>query len=91
MTNGLKITPTMMSIGANEFSTANRYPRQVALLADAIATMVEGPSMSVSMVPSGGSAQAVSWRFECGDLTKAGGYSGAGIATGFAVDKPIGV
>lgn len=91
MTNGIKITPTSMSIGAHEFSTANRYTRQVAILADAIATMVEGPSMSVLMVSTGGSSQGVSWRYECGDLTKHGGHSGSGIATGFAVDKPIGV
>lgn len=90
MTTGIRITPTSMAIGSNEFSTVNRYPRQVALMADAIATMVEGPSMSVAMGTAAGQG-FVSWRYECGDLTKYGGYSGAGIATGFAVDKPIGV
>lgn len=89
MTTGLQLTPTSMTIGANEFSTANRYPRQVALLADAIATMVEGPSISVNMGGSG--TQGFSLRYECGDLTKVAGRSGSTIATGFAVDKPIGV
>lgn len=89
MTTGLRITPTSMTIGANEFSTANRYPRQVALLADAIATMVEGGSMSVTTV-SGGSGRYVCWRYECGSLTKVGGQSPS-PESGFAVNKPIGV
>jgi hypothetical protein len=89
MTAGLLFTGSTFSMGANGFSTANRYPRQVANPADTMLTMVEGPSMAIVVIGSG-SSQAYGWRFECGDLTFTGSSSTVPSA-GFAVDKPVGL
>lgn len=91
MTTGLIFENNVFSMGSNGFSTANRYPRQVASAADTVLTMVQGPSFSFNVLFSGSTSVGVSWRFECGALTF---FSNGGTtvpSAGFAVDKPVGV
>jgi|JI10StandDraft_1071094.scaffolds.fasta_scaffold2570867_2 hypothetical protein len=81
----------VFAMGGNGFSTANRYPRQVANSADAVLTMVEGRSISVNAAIAGTNGANISWRFECGALTF---FSNGGTtvpAAGFATDKEVGV
>jgi hypothetical protein len=81
----------VFAMGGNGFSTANRYPRQVANSADAVLTMVQGRSISVNAAIAGTNGANISWRFECGALTF---FSDGGTtvpAAGFATDKPVGV
>lgn len=78
-------------MGANGFSTAYRYLRQVASSADKVMTMVQGSSIAVQVEnSSSGTYQYVSWRFECGALTFVGQGSASVPAAGFAVDRDVG-
>ena len=90
MTIGITFNGTDMIIGANGFSTENRYVRQVADPLDAVMTMVEGPSIAINTGVSGSNGY-FAWRFECGALTMAGGSNGVvtAPAAGFAVDRVI--
>ncbi len=82
----------VFSMGSNGFSTANRYPRQVALAADTVMTMVQGRSFAFNAVQQGPNGIAISWRYECGALTFSENNRNATIPTaGFAIDKPIAV
>lgn len=88
----LSFANNVFSMGSNGFSTANRYPRQVALEADTLLTMVQGPSFAFNAVASGSTAVNISWRFECGALTFFTSEGAAPTpAEGFATDKPLGI
>lgn len=95
MTAGLSFANNVFSMGANGFSTDNRYPRQVANSSDTVMTMVEGDStrINASPVPGGGGVNSINlaWRFECGTLTYTSGNGVTAPAVGFAIDRPIGV
>lgn len=73
----------------NQFTTANSYPRQVANPLDTVMTMVEGASVAFVVAGTGSVTRVIGWRFECGALTFANASSPP--ATGFAIDRPIGV
>jgi hypothetical protein len=88
---GMSFRNNVFSMGANGFSTANRYPRQVALPADAVLTMVQGPSFAFNASLSGSVGVSISWRFECGALTFSSENFAPVPPAGFAVDKPIGL
>lgn len=91
MSNGLRIANGVFSIGANGFSTAYRYLRQVANPADKALTMVQGPSIVFRVKVLGSAAQQfIAWRYECGALTFSGGYNATHPSPGFAVDKDVG-
>ena len=91
MSTGMSFRDNVFSMGANGFSTVNRYPRQVANSADTVLTMVQGRSISVNATVAGTNGANISWRFECGALTF---FSNGGTtvpAAGFATDKLVGV
>ncbi len=89
--NGLRIANGALSLGANGFSTAYRYLRQVTSPADKVMTMVEGPSVAFQVAILGSSArQYIGWRYECGSLTFTGAFNGTAPASGFAIDKDVG-
>lgn len=91
MSTGMSFRNNVFSMGVNGFSTANRYPRQVANAGDTVLTMVQGPSFSFNVLLSGSTSVGISWRFECGALTF---FSNGGTtipSAGFAVDRPMGV
>lgn len=82
----------VFSMGANGFSTVNRYPRQVANPGDTVLTMVEGPTILINAAISGTNGARIAWRFECGALTATGPRDGVTTpAAGFAIDRPIGL
>lgn len=89
MTAGLSFRNNVFSMGANGFSTANRYPRQVANAADTVLTMVQGPSFAFNATLESTTNARISWRFECGALTYFYENVAPVPAVGFAVDKPI--
>jgi len=81
------------SMGANGFSTANRYPRQVVNPFDTVLTMVEGGSIAINAAASGTNGARITWRFECGALTASSGPNDpvALPSEGFAIDRPLGI
>lgn len=82
----------VFSMGANGFSTVNRYPRQVANPGDTVLTMVEGPTILINAAISGTNGARIAWRFECGALTAVGPNDPVALpSAGFAIDRPIGV
>ena len=89
MATGVIFTGTDFIMGANGFSTQNRYVRQVANPANAMMAMVEGPSIAISFETEG-STFTFNWRYECGSLTRVGGNPSVGPpAAGFATDRLI--
>lgn len=81
MATGIEFTGGDFTIGANGFSTANRYIRQVANPADGMAWMVEGPSIRLLFSPT------PYWLFECGPY--AIGSLHPDFYGGFAIDRLI--
>ncbi len=91
MTAGLSFANNAFSMGANGFTTANRYPRQVVNANDTVLTMVQGPSIGINAATNGTNGAYIGWRYECGALTFFSSNGIAAPAVGFAIDKPLGV
>jgi hypothetical protein len=73
----------------DSFTTANRYPRQVANPIDTVMTMVEGPSIAITAAQQGKNGMDIRWRYECGSLTFTN--AAPGQLVNFAIDRPIAV
>jgi hypothetical protein len=63
-----------MRMGAMGFSTDRRYIREPHNPDDAMLQFVEGPSIALRVTGSG-SNQKANWRWECGNVTRAGSSS----------------
>lgn len=64
---GISVENGELTITPNGFSTVNRHVRQVSDVADAVMWMVEGPSIRVEQIGSGGNIYA-GWRVQIGPL-----------------------
>jgi hypothetical protein len=84
MTTAIELTATSLKFADGLFSSENRYPRQVANLADLKFWMVQGPSVSAAFI----NVDYPGWRWECGPAT-ASADATISPATGFAIDRPV--